>query len=58
MPSWRTSCISASLNAFSADFEAQYAAPLTNGFLLARLLMLMIQPPPRASRCGSAARQQ
>ena len=41
-----------------AAFDAQYAAPSTNAFFPARLLMLMIQPPPRARRCGIAARQQ
>src|SRR5712691_5762147 len=55
MSSYRTSCISASLNAFNPDFDAQYAAPSANGFLAARLLMLMMNPPPRRRRCGSAA---
>src|ERR1051325_8707530 len=58
MPSWRTSCISASLNAFSPDFDAQYAAASGNAFFPARLLMLMIHPPPRFFMCGSTARQQ
>jgi hypothetical protein len=55
MLSYRTSCISASLNAFSAAFDAQYAAPDVNGFFAARLLMLMIQPPPRCRMAGMAA---
>src|SRR5258706_9905686 len=55
MSSYRTSCISASLNAFSPAFDAQYAAPLANGFFPARLLMLTMNPPPRRRRCGSAA---
>ena len=58
MPSWRTSCINDSQNAFNPDFEAQYAAASGNAFFPARLLMLMIQPPPRFRRCGSTARQQ
>ena len=58
MPSCRSSCISASLNALRPAFDAQYAAPPTNGLLAARLLTLMIQPPPRALRCGMAAWQQ
>ena len=33
MPSCRTSCISASLKALSAAFDAQYAAPSANGVL-------------------------
>ena len=31
-------------------FDAQYAAPPIKGAVLARLLMLMIQPPPRCRR--------
>ena len=58
MPSCRSSCISASLNALSPAFEAQYAAPPAKGFTLARLLTLMIQPPPRAFRGAIAAWQQ
>jgi len=42
MLSYRTSCISTSLNAFRAAFDAQYAAAPLNGFLPARLLMLMM----------------
>ena len=44
--------MSASLNASSAAFDAQYDAPPTKGLVPARLLMLMIQPPPRRRRCG------
>jgi hypothetical protein len=47
MLSYRSSCISASLNAFTAAFDAQYAAPPANGFFDDRLEMLTIQPPPR-----------
>jgi hypothetical protein len=49
MPSWRTSCINDSQNAFNPDFEAQYAAASGNAFFPARLLMLMIQPLPPLS---------
>src|SRR5262245_41667357 len=58
MLSWRSSCISASPNAFSPAFEAQYAAPPGNGLVDDRLEMLTIHPPPLALRCGIAALQQ
>src|SRR5256885_6160769 len=55
MLSYRSSCIIASENAFTPAFDAQYAAPFTNGFVPERLLMLTIDPPPRWRRCGIAA---
>src|SRR6476469_172180 len=58
MLSLRSSCIIASLKAVTAALVAQYAAPPANGWVLERLPMLMIQPPPRARSAGIAARQQ
>ena len=46
------------LNALTAAFDAQYAAAPANGWDPARLLTLMIHPPPRRRRAGTAARQQ
>ena len=42
--------------ALSAAFDAHGAAPPTKGFFEARLLMLMIHPPPRSRRWGMTAR--
>jgi hypothetical protein len=58
MFSYLTSCISASLKAFRPAFDAQYAAAPSKEFLPARLLMLMIHPPPRFFSSGIAAWQK
>ena len=44
----------ASLKALRPDFDAQYAAADGNAFLPARLLMLMMNPPPRRRISGIA----